>query len=202
MSPSGQEDTAGLVLNNMVSVKLHTHTIILVALDINFESKELYFLLVYKPVLQEEDEESVYANKTVLSESLHYSTIKFPNREGSEIRGLSSLTAKYATIHHGAGPQSKGETGEAAIEEVQEENVMNMDSVMMQNSVEEEVTYGNIKHKPTVKQTQVNLDEGDDGSKKSKETKEAKERASEQLGHSDGAEGIYAQVKPRKHEHE
>ncbi|KAK3517433.1 hypothetical protein QTP70_010677 [Hemibagrus guttatus] len=93
-------------------------------------------------VCQEEDEDCVYANKTDLSESLHYSTVVFPNGAEREIRGLSKLTAEYATIHH----SSQGETGEAAPDEVQEENLMNMDSVVKPNSGEEEVTYGNITH--------------------------------------------------------
>lgn len=143
----------------------------------------------------------MYVNKTDLSESLHYTTVKFLNRERSEIRSLSSLTAKYATVHHGSEHQTEGETGDAAIEEVQEEHVITMDSVMMQKSAEEEVMYGNITHQPTMEQTLVNLDKDEDEKKKSKESQEAKERASEQLKHSDGAEGIYAQIQPRKYKH-
>lgn len=143
----------------------------------------------------------MYVNKTDLSESLHYTTVKFLNRERSEIRSLSSLTAKYATVHHGSEHQTEGETGDAAIEEVQEEHVITMDSVMMQKSAEEEVMYGNITHQPTMEQTLVNLDKDEDEKKKSKESQEAKARASEQLKHSDGAEGIYAQIQPRKYKH-
>ncbi|XP_053097574.1 uncharacterized protein LOC113531599 [Pangasianodon hypophthalmus] len=174
VNPSGQGDTAGLILND-----------------------------------KKEDEESVYANKTSLlseslqseshqSESLHYSSVIFPNRAGSEIRGLSSLTDEYALIQHGSKQQTKGETGEAAFKEGQDENVIKLDRVMMQKSAEEEVMYGNITRQPKM-ETKANLDK-DDKIEKSKETKEAKERASEQLKHSDGAESIYAQVKPRKRE--
>lgn len=129
-------------------------------------------------MLQDEDGESVYANRPVSSELLHYSTVVFPSRAGSEIRGLSSLTANYAAVHHGSEHQTEGETEEAAIEEVQEEKVMDMDCVMMQNSAEEEVMYGNI--------TQMI------------KSKEGKERDSEQLKHAEKAEDLYSQVKPRK----
>ncbi|XP_058273174.1 myelin-associated glycoprotein-like isoform X2 [Hemibagrus wyckioides] len=90
---------------------------------------------------QEEGGESVYANKQVSSESLHYSTVMFPNRAGSGVRGTSSLTAEYATVNHGSKQQNEGIT----------------------------------------------------------ET-ETKERDKEQPKHSDGAEVLYSQVKPRKRE--
>ncbi|KAF4079924.1 hypothetical protein AMELA_G00183890 [Ameiurus melas] len=83
-----------------------------------------------------EDEEFVYSNKTVLSESLHYSTVVFPNGEGSEIRGLSKLTADYAVIRHSSEHLTEGGVSETAIEEVQE--------VMGTNMEQEEATYGNI----------------------------------------------------------
>ncbi|XP_058273154.1 B-cell receptor CD22-like [Hemibagrus wyckioides] len=97
-------------------------------------------------VCQEEDEDSVYANRTDLSESLHYSTVVFPNGEGSEIRGVSKLTAEYATIYQ----ISEGETGETATDQVQEENLINMDSVAKPELAEEEVTYGNITRQTTM----------------------------------------------------
>ncbi|KAK2832082.1 hypothetical protein Q7C36_015544 [Tachysurus vachellii] len=97
-------------------------------------------ILDNKAVGQEEGGESVYANKQVSSESLHYSTVMFPNRAGSEIKGTSSLTAEYSTVRHGS--KQKNE-------------------------------------------------------KRNTET-EAKESDTELIGHSDGAESLYAQVKPRK----
>ncbi|KAK3517989.1 hypothetical protein QTP70_030328 [Hemibagrus guttatus] len=99
-------------------------------------------ILNSRAVGQKEGGESVYANKQVSSESLHYSTVMFPNRAGSEIKGTSSLTAEYATVDHSSKQQHEGR-----------------------------IT-GN----------------------------EAKERHTEQLEHSDGAEVLYAQVKPRKRE--
>ncbi|XP_053097831.1 myelin-associated glycoprotein isoform X2 [Pangasianodon hypophthalmus] len=95
-----------------------------------------------RAIRQEEDGESVYANKQVSSESLHYSTVVFPNRDGSEIKGISSLTTEYATVHHGSKQQNKGGITET----------------------------------------------------------EAKERDIEHLKQSDGAEVLYAQVKPHKSE--
>ncbi|XP_051546825.1 B-cell receptor CD22-like [Myxocyprinus asiaticus] len=64
-------------------------------------------------VSQENDGESLYANKAMLSpvgaatmnhtETLHYSSIDFRNtkQESAEIRGVSSLTADYAVIRYG-----------------------------------------------------------------------------------------------------
>lgn len=100
----------------------------------------------------------MYANKTLLSDSLHYSTIVFPNGDGREIRGLSKLTADYASIHHGSEQQTNGGVTETASKEVQEENGTNMDSEKMQ---EEEVTYGNITRQPLMEQTPFDLGEDD-----------------------------------------
>ncbi|XP_053506608.1 sialic acid-binding Ig-like lectin 13 [Ictalurus furcatus] len=145
-----------------------------------------------------EDEESVYANKTVLSESLHYSTVVFPRGDGGEIRGLSKLTADYAIIHHSSEHQTEGGVTEPTIEEDQEENGTKTNSEKKQ---EEEVTYGNITRQPTMEQTQLADDDDDDDEiKYIKETKEAKERDKEQHKHSEEAEGLYAQIQPNKHE--
>ncbi|XP_047659950.1 uncharacterized protein LOC125139588 [Tachysurus fulvidraco] len=90
---------------------------------------------------QEEDEESVYMNKTMLSESLHYSTVVFPNGAGSEIRGLSALTTDYATIRHSSEQHTEGGATGPVIKEVQEENQTKSNS---KEEEEEEVTYGNL----------------------------------------------------------
>ncbi|XP_058273168.1 myelin-associated glycoprotein-like [Hemibagrus wyckioides] len=133
---------------------------------------------------QEEDEDSVYANKTVLSESLHYSTIVFPNGAGSEIRGLSKLTAEYANIGHASNHQTmEGATG-SAFKEVQEENNINTDSEKM---CEEEVTYGNITRQPMMEQTPSDL--GENGNNEIKQL-QIEERDSEHLKQSDEAEGF------------
>ncbi|XP_053364122.1 sialoadhesin-like isoform X3 [Clarias gariepinus] len=143
---------------------------------------------------KKEDGESVYVNRTDLSGSLQYSTAVVPHGTGNDIRGVSSVR------------ETVGGTGEAALEEVKETSLINMDSIMMQNSAEEEVLYGNITRQTEIKQTQVSLDkndgkvEDDDEIRKSKEKEEAEGKASEQLKESDGAECIYAQVKLHKHE--
>ncbi|KAM9468094.1 sialoadhesin-like isoform 2-T4 [Clarias gariepinus] len=100
-------------------------------------------------VCQEEGDYSVYVDKTDLEELLNYSTIVFPNGDGSEIRGLSKLTADYATIHHNSEQHTDRVATEAATAGVKEENGTNVDSEMMQ---EEEATYGNITRQPTIKQ--------------------------------------------------
>lgn len=126
---------------------------------------------------QVEDEESVYANKTVLSESLHYSTVVFPNGDGSEIRGLSKLTDDYAIIRHSSEHLTEGRVTEPAIEEVQEENGTNME--------QEEATYGNITRPLMMEQTHLDLEEdGNNGIKPS----QIQERDSAQLIHSDKAD--------------
>ncbi|KAM9468116.1 sialic acid-binding Ig-like lectin 5 [Clarias gariepinus] len=56
---------------------------------------------------QVKEEESVYANNPVSSELLHYSTVMFPSIAGRDIKGVSSLTADYATVHHGYKQQNK-----------------------------------------------------------------------------------------------
>ncbi|XP_053506611.1 uncharacterized protein LOC128623536 [Ictalurus furcatus] len=130
-----------------------------------------------KAEVEVEDEESVYANKTVLSESLHYSTVVFPNGDGSEIRGLSKLTADYAIIHHSSEHLTEGGVTEPAIEEVQEENGTNME--------QEEATYGNITRPLMMEQTHLDLEEdGNNGIKPS----QIQERDSAQLIHSDKAD--------------
>ncbi|XP_047659908.1 B-cell receptor CD22-like isoform X4 [Tachysurus fulvidraco] len=91
---------------------------------------------------QEEDEESVYMNKTMLSESLHYSTVEFANGAGSEIRGLSALTTDYATISHSSEQHTEGGATGPVIKEVQEENQTKSNS--KEEEEEEEVTYGNL----------------------------------------------------------
>lgn len=75
---------------------------------------------------------------------------------------------------------------------------MNMDSVMMQNSAEEEATYGNITHQPTPEQTQVNLNEDDEHKHEIIKAKKAKQGNTKQLKHSEEAEAVYAQVNPCK----
>lgn len=82
----------------------------------------------------------------------------FPNGDGSEIRGLSKLTADYAIIHHGSKQRTKGGVTETASEEVQEENGINIDGEKMQ---EEEVPYGNITCQLLIEQTPNDLDEDD-----------------------------------------
>ncbi|KAF4079923.1 hypothetical protein AMELA_G00183880 [Ameiurus melas] len=146
-----------------------------------------------------EDEEFVYSNKTVLSESLHYSTVMFPHGDGGEIRGLSKLTADYAVIRHSSEHQTEGGVPETAIEEVQEENGTETNSGKKQ---EEEATYGNITRQPTMEQTQLadDNDDDDDEIKHIIETKEAKERDKEQHKHSEEAEGLYAEIQPNEHE--
>lgn len=89
---------------------------------------------------QEEDGDFVNTNRQASSETLHYTTVVFPGRAGSEIKGTSSLTAEYASVHHGSKPQNKGGMTETG----------------------------------------------------------AEGKGTEQLKLSDGAEVIYAQVKPRK----
>lgn len=91
----------------------------------------------------------------VLSASLHYSNVVFPNRAGGEIRGLSKLTTDYAIIHHGSEQQIEG----GGREEVQEENRTKMNSEKLP---EEEVTYGNITCQPTMEKTQFELVDNDD----------------------------------------
>lgn len=59
-------------------------------------------------VQQEDDGESVYANRQVTSESLHYSSVMFTKRAGSEMKGFSSLTDEYATVQHSSKQQNKG----------------------------------------------------------------------------------------------
>lgn len=132
----------------------------------------------------------MYTNKTVLSESLHYSNVVFPNRAGSEVRGLSKLTTDYASIHHGSEQQIEGGATETASEKVQEENVTKTNSEKLP---EEEVTYGNITRQPTMEQSQFELVDDDnndnnedddydddDDIKYIKETKGAIERDKEQ----------------------
>ncbi|KAI4880057.1 hypothetical protein NFI96_006637 [Prochilodus magdalenae] len=93
----------------------------------------------------EEEEESLYANKSMLSpqqplsgnnpDLLHYSIIYFPNgKDGSgEIRGLSSLTADYATILYSSSKNPERETTE-------EDNTVTEEEIPQ--LIKEEATYG------------------------------------------------------------
>lgn len=153
-------------------------------------------------VCQEDDEESVHANETFLSESLHYSTLMFPNGAGSEIRGLSKLTAVYAIVHHSSEQQTETGVTETAVEKVQEENKINSEEIQV-----EEVTYGNITRQPMEQlefatnndnNDDFNNHHDDDGNNKikyTKETKEATEKDTEQHKHLKEAEDLHAFVK-------
>ncbi|XP_036431241.1 sialic acid-binding Ig-like lectin 10 [Colossoma macropomum] len=163
-----------------------------------------------RAVCQEEEEvESIYANKNMLSstsklplirnnpDSLHYSTIYFPNgKEGSgEIRGLSSLTPEYATIRQSSRKDPERETTEAQNSAATEEEQTKPETVSGEEIIQpanEETTYGNIvRHKTP----QSDLDPGVE-----KEQSETKPTDPEQLTDVDGAEGVYAQVKHQKQE--
>ncbi|XP_036432870.1 sialic acid-binding Ig-like lectin 5 [Colossoma macropomum] len=130
-----QEETAGLVLNDRAVCQ------------------------------DEQEEESVYANKNILSPNLdilHYSTIYFPNAEkgSGEIRGLSSLTPDYAAIHHSSREDPERETTEAENSAATEEEQIKPETVSGEEIIQpanEETTYGNIIHHKT---PQSDLDPG------------------------------------------
>ncbi|KAF5887153.1 YEATS domain-containing protein 4, partial [Clarias magur] len=103
---------------------------------------------------RKEDEESVYVNRAGLSGSPQSSTAAAPHGEGNDIRGVSSDNAFYNTVHHCSGQQTEGGIREAALEEVKETSLINMDGAMMQTSAEEEALYGNVTRQPELKQTQ------------------------------------------------
>lgn len=79
----------------------------------------------------------MYANKQVSSESLHYSTVMFPNRAGSGVKGTSSLTAEYATVNHGSKQQNEGRKIEGITE------TKERDKEQLEHS--DEVLYSQIK---------------------------------------------------------
>ncbi|XP_066524422.1 carcinoembryonic antigen-related cell adhesion molecule 5-like isoform X2 [Hoplias malabaricus] len=98
--------------------------------------------------------DTLYSNKTILSagrtlnpdqrnsDSLHYSTISFPNGQNGSgvILGLSQLTPDYATIRHSSGDQTETEMPQNSAPA----------DVSGQPSREEEATYGNIVRQETV----------------------------------------------------
>ncbi|XP_062853301.1 myelin-associated glycoprotein-like [Trichomycterus rosablanca] len=134
---------------------------------------------------QEYDSDSLYANKTVSSDSLHYSSINFPNGSGTQIRGLSTLTEEYATV------QNHPDQGAAKPEPLAKTGTKNQVNMDRKESPEEEATYGNIvRHQktdpacPGLDVVAGIQDEQKNGSDP------------DQLEHSDAPEGLYAQVKP------
>lgn len=87
----------------------------------------------------------MYVNRKPSSESLHYSTVTFPSKAGSEIRGRSSLTAEYATVHHGSEQQNKG----GIIESEANKN----DTEQIKDSDGDEALYAQVKpHKDEQKE--------------------------------------------------
>ncbi|XP_046728651.1 uncharacterized protein LOC124400868 [Silurus meridionalis] len=122
-------------------------------------------------VYQEDDDQCANKNAAGSSE-LIYSIFVFPNGDGSEIRGLSSLTAEYATINYGSDMEHQPEGGdtETAMEEVQEENKNNIDS----KNTHEEVIYGNITFQPMMEETQLDLNEDDEDGETQPQTGERK----------------------------
>ncbi|XP_053506545.1 myelin-associated glycoprotein isoform X2 [Ictalurus furcatus] len=95
------------------------------------------FILNDRAVRQEEEGESVYANRRVSSESLHYSTVRFPNRTANENTDLPSLTADYATVHHGSKQQDNRRMTKTEVKE--------RDSEQIKHSDGDEVLYAQVK---------------------------------------------------------
>ncbi|XP_053506547.1 sialic acid-binding Ig-like lectin 14 isoform X2 [Ictalurus furcatus] len=90
-----------------------------------------------RAVRQEEEGESVYANRRVSSESLHYSTVRFPNRTANENTDLPSLTADYATVHHGSKQQDNRRMTKTEVKEKDSEQIKHSDG--------DEVLYAQVK---------------------------------------------------------
>ncbi|KAF4079926.1 hypothetical protein AMELA_G00183940, partial [Ameiurus melas] len=96
------------------------------------------FVLNDRAVHQEEEGESVYANRRVSSESLHYSTVRFPNRTANENTDPPSLTADYATVHHGSKPQDNRGMTKTKVKKRHSEQIK-------QSGPEPEVLYAQVK---------------------------------------------------------
>lgn len=79
----------------------------------------------------------MYANRRVSSESLHYSTVRFPNRTANENTDLPSLTADYATVHHGSKQQDNRRMTKTEVKE--------RDSEQIKHSDGDEVLYAQVK---------------------------------------------------------
>ncbi|KAI4897129.1 hypothetical protein NFI96_010324 [Prochilodus magdalenae] len=157
----------------------------------------------YKTICQEQEEEegeSLYANKNMISpehgnalnnpDNLHYSTINFLNDEerSSEVRGLSSLTPNYATIQHSSRQNPERETIETG-NSTATEKPTKLDMAGAKEIVQptkEEATYGNIIHNKT---SQSNLADA-----VNMEQSETKPTDQEDLAEAKKAESIYAQV--------
>ncbi|XP_064175932.1 uncharacterized protein LOC135246385 isoform X2 [Anguilla rostrata] len=114
-----------------------------------------------------QDEESIYANKTMLSEAgavekadeaaPHYATVDFSKLHGTGgehgtgiVRGTSKQTSDYAVIRHKSREEREGgeEEGEEAKEEVEKEGQAELGTerewAEARGEKEEEPTYGNI----------------------------------------------------------
>ncbi|XP_035272714.1 B-cell receptor CD22-like isoform X3 [Anguilla anguilla] len=114
-----------------------------------------------------QDEESIYANKTMLSGAgavekgdegaLHYATVDFSKRPGTGgehgtgiVQGTSKRTSDYTVIRHKSREEREGgeEEGEGAKEEVEKEGQAELGTerewAEARGEKKEETTYGNI----------------------------------------------------------
>ncbi|XP_035272723.1 sialic acid-binding Ig-like lectin 10 isoform X5 [Anguilla anguilla] len=123
--------------------------------------------IILSDVTAAQDEESIYANKTMLSGAgavekgdegaLHYATVDFSKRPGTGgehgtgiVQGTSKRTSDYTVIRHKSREEREGgeEEGEGAKEEVEKEGQAELGTerewAEARGEKKEETTYGNI----------------------------------------------------------
>ncbi|XP_052440348.1 hemicentin-2 [Carassius gibelio] len=127
-------------------------------------------ILTQKAVSLDNDSESVYANKGMLSsttpsapESLHYSSIYFTNTDppSGEIMGFASLTSEYAEVRHCPAGDTDTENNTSTSETEPKKPDMTAKITDTSSPASEDVIYENTSHRYRQKEELVSADDAE-----------------------------------------
>ncbi|XP_059360692.1 myelin-associated glycoprotein-like isoform X2 [Carassius carassius] len=128
------------------------------------------FILTQTAVSLDNESESVYTNKGMLSstaqsapESLHYSSIDFTNADppSGEIMGLASLTSEYAAVRHCPAGDTDTENNTSTSETEPKKTDMTAKIMDTSSPASEDVIYENTNHRYRQKEALVSADDAE-----------------------------------------